>query len=392
MPQQMEGILNLPDYEVLNVEGTDPVLITARYVGRVQCPDCAGTSLRKKDRFIRRVHHESIGVRQCFLHLEARKYQCLDCGRYFHQRFPGILPYRRSSEGYRREIFTQHRDGICQTQLAQRGGIGTATVERWFHDLLERKISERQSAVCPRVLGIDEHFFSRKLGFATTFCDLEHHRVYDLTLGRSEAALAGYFMRLKQPERVRVVCMDLSSIYRALVRKYLPQARIVADRFHVIRLINQAFLTVWKQVDPVGGKNRGLLGLMRRHAWTLKPIQILRVQDYLAAQPALKVVYEFKQRLVRLLLIKHRTRRQCRRLAGLLLGYIEQLQASPFEAFRTLGTTLHSWRDEVACMWRFTKNNGITEGFHTKMEMISRRAFGFRNFQNYRLRVRVLCA
>jgi len=40
---------------------------------------------------------------------------------------------------------------------------------------------------------------------------------------------------------------------------------------------------------------------------------------------------------------------------------------------------------------RFTKNNGITEGFHTKMEMISRRAYGFRNFENYRLRVRVLC-
>ena len=392
MPQQMEGILNLPDYEVLNIEGNSPVIITARYRGRVQCPDCAGTNLRKKDRFVRRLHHESIGVRTCFLHLEARKYACLECGRHFHQRFPGILPYRRSTEGYRREVFEQHRDGICQTQLARRGGIGTATVERWFHDLLERKVAERRSAVCPRVLGIDEHFFSRKDGFATTFCDLEHHRVYDLTLGRSEAALAGYFMRLKQPERVRVVCMDLSSIYRALVRRYLPQARIVADRFHVIRLINQAFLTVWKQVDPVGGRSRGLLGLMRRHAWTLKPVQVLRMQDYLAAHPALQVVYEFKQRLVRLLLIKHRVRRQCRRLARLLLGYIEQLQASPFEAFQTLGATLHSWREEIACMWRFTKNNGITEGFHTKMEMISRRAFGFRNFQNYRLRVKVLCA
>jgi transposase len=40
---------------------------------------------------------------------------------------------------------------------------------------------------------------------------------------------------------------------------------------------------------------------------------------------------------------------------------------------------------------RFTRINGITEGFHTKMEMISRRADGFKNFENYRLRVRVLC-
>ncbi len=42
-------------------------------------------------------------------------------------------------------------------------------------------------------------------------------------------------------------------------------------------------------------------------------------------------------------------------------------------------------------MWRFTKNNGITEGFHNKMENISRQAFGFLNFEKYRLRVKVLC-
>ena len=43
-------------------------------------------------------------------------------------------------------------------------------------------------------------------------------------------------------------------------------------------------------------------------------------------------------------------------------------------------------------MWRFTRNNGITEGFHTKMEVLQRQAYGFRNFQNYRMRVKVLCS
>ncbi len=42
-------------------------------------------------------------------------------------------------------------------------------------------------------------------------------------------------------------------------------------------------------------------------------------------------------------------------------------------------------------MWRFTKSNGITEGFHRKMKLIQRRAYGFRNFENSRTRVRVLC-
>ena len=57
-----------------------------------------------------------------------------------------------------------------------------------------------------------------------------------------------------------------------------------------------------------------------------------------------------------------------------------------------LGTTLHSWSEEIARMWRFTRSNGITEGFHNKMETISRQAYGFRNFENYRQRVQVLCS
>jgi transposase len=65
---------------------------------------------------------------------------------------------------------------------------------------------------------------------------------------------------------------------------------------------------------------------------------------------------------------------------------------SPFKPLATLGKTRHQWREEVARMWRFTKSNGITEGFHRKMKLIQRRAYGFRNFENYRLRVKVLCS
>ncbi len=74
------------------------------------------------------------------------------------------------------------------------------------------------------------------------------------------------------------------------------------------------------------------------------------------------------------------------------LELIKQLKAATFEPLVKLGKTLYKWREEIARMWRFTKSNGITEGFHRKMKLIQRRAYGFRNFENYRLRVRVLCS
>jgi transposase len=57
-----------------------------------------------------------------------------------------------------------------------------------------------------------------------------------------------------------------------------------------------------------------------------------------------------------------------------------------------LGNTLYSRREEMATIWRFTRNNGITEGFHAKMEVLQRQSYGFRNFNNYRLRVKVMCS
>ena len=70
----------------------------------------------------------------------------------------------------------------------------------------------------------------------------------------------------------------------------------------------------------------------------------------------------------------------------------DYFKQQPLQPLQTLGKTLYQWREEIVRMWRFTKSNGITDGFHRKMKLIQRRAYGFKNFENYRLRVRVLCS
>ena len=60
------------------------------------------------------------------------------------------------------------------------------------------------SAPLPALLGIDEPFFTRRKGYATTLCDLRNHKIYDVVLGRSEAALEAYLARLEGKAEVRV--------------------------------------------------------------------------------------------------------------------------------------------------------------------------------------------
>jgi transposase len=368
------------------------VRLSARYTGPIACPHCGGDRLRVKDRRVRQLRHESWGLRRSVLWLETRKWLCRQCGRTFWQRFPGVLPRKRATEPFRRSVFFRHFDGISRSRLGRREGIGSATVERWFQDHLRLEAAKLQAAPCPQVLGIDEHFFSRRQGYATTFCDLKHHTIYDVVLGRSQASLQSYLQHLQGKERVRLICMDLAPVYRALVRQHFPNARIVADRFHVIRLVNQHFFACWREIDGIGSRSRGLRSLMRRHQHNLRTEQRTRLDAYLAAHPALEAIYAFKQRLCHLLLPKHRTRKQCEKLAPRFLKAIYQLREARLPQLVQLGETLESWSQEIATMWRFTRNNGITEGFHTKMEVLQRQAYGFRNFQNYRLRVKVMCS
>ncbi|MGH9487055.1 MAG: ISL3 family transposase, partial [Terriglobales bacterium] len=169
---------------------------------------------------------------------------------------------------------------------------------------------------------------------------------FNKLLGRSEAALEGWLGRLEGKAEVRVVCMDLAATYRALVRKHFPNARIVADRFHVVRLINHHFLACWRDLDPVASRNRGLLSLMRRHRHNLRPEQHLNLERYLAQQPALQLIYRFKQRLCYLLLKKNRTRQQCARLAPRFLRAVYQLRQARLPQLVQLGDTLHAWSSE----------------------------------------------
>ncbi len=117
-----------------------------------------------------------------------------------------------------------------------------------------------------------------------------------------------------------------------------------------------------------------------------------RLADYLAQWPAIERIYSFKEELMKVLSAKNQSKKQCRSWARCLLDAIAQLQQSGFEECRKLAKTMESWQEEIARMWRFSRSNGITEGYHRKMKLIQHRVFGFRNFENYRIRLRVFCA
>jgi transposase len=384
-------LVGLPFYELLQISGSDPLIYRVHCTEPAHCPHCHSSRLRLKDRIKRSLHHLSIGLKSCFLELEVPKFQCQACRRSFRQRLPGVLPYQHSTEAFREEVAKKHEAGIPRSTLSQMLEIGSATVERYYHHLMEKKVAETSGNPAPLVLGIDEHFFTKKQGYATSFADLRSGKIHDVVLGRSAEDLDSFLKKMKDKSKVQIGVIDLSNTYRSILKKYFHNALIVADRFHVIQLINRAFKKTWGQIDTDARKDRKLSSLMGYHAWNLEKEQSKKLATYLKSSPAVQALYEFKQDLCKLMIKKHQTAQQARKLIPKFLDKIRELKQSGFARMKTLGETLEDWQQEIARMWRFHQTNSTLEGLHTKMEMISRRAFGFRNFENYRLRVKALC-
>ena len=392
MPPEAKEVLGLPDLNhIQTLYGNHRILIQGELRNRPKCPRCEHPHVRIKASFPRILRHLRVGNQLTRVRFVSHKFHCQGCKRYFNLTLQGTRPKKRSTEAFRLEVFERHHGGVTGKHLSDTHEISHATVERWYQGFIKERYGELRGKRTPRVLGIDEHFFSKKSGYATTFADLKKHTVFDVVLGRSEKSLENYLAKLPEKNRVKIVVMDLSSTYRSIVRKHFPNAKIVADRFHVVRLIGQQFLKSWAQFDPVGRKNRGLLSLMRRHEENLKPDQRIKLERYFKEFPHLKALWEFKHKLHNLMRKKMLSKQSTWHVIHDYLQMVRELKDSPMEALKTLGETLWAWKDEIGRMWRFSKTNSITEGLHNKMEMISRRAFGFRNFENYRMRVLALC-
>ena len=140
-----------------------------------------------------------------------------------------------------------------------------------------------------------------------------------------------------------------------------------------------------------GKVNRKITYPLRKRRERLKAQEMERLKSFFRGNPAIELAYEFKEKLCELLNKKSQTAKQCKNNIRKLKGMMKVMRYEAPTEFGKLAETISEWFAPIIRLWRFTKNNGITEGFHRKMKLSQRRAYGYRNFENYRLRVLVEC-
>lgn len=112
-------------------------------------------------------------------------------------------------------------------------------------------------------LGIDEHFFTRRRGFpeyVTVFTDLNKRKLFEVAGTKAKKKLIEDLKLIPGRDRVRVVCIDLAPGYRSLVKEFFPNARIVADKFHVLKLLSTEIM---KERQAIAPHHKKILGSSR---------------------------------------------------------------------------------------------------------------------------------
>lgn len=204
--------------------------------------------------------------------------------------------------------------------------------------------------------------------------------------GKSSQELRGALAHIKERENVEKVVIDLCDSFKNFANEFFPGAHIVADKFHVLRLLNPALNRRRKAI--VGDRRTHLIGrLLLRSSHKLDYFTKKTIWRWLDEHPDLKEVYTYKEALYRFYRIKgFRTAHEA------LTSLTDQMAKSKLKEIQTLRKTLIKWREPILAYFFTGLTNGRTEGYNNLAKLIQRRAFGYKSFENYRLRLLNACA
>ena len=288
-------------------------------------------------------------------------------------------------------IIKEHNELVPSALIARRHGISVNTIMRHFERAINR-VEEKETAsekTLSTVISIDEFRGNAGAKFQVVLNDLQNRRCCDIIDDRS---VATFYDRIRSypladRERVAMVSMDLSPLFRRLVEDFFPNAEIVADKFHAVRLANEALDSIRKEVQKELDKPhkkwfKNARRVLLRRQQKLSSGERAKLSQMFSFSDKLAVAHALKEEYCRIFdscdrkMFKERLR-----------DFREHVLASNIAPFIRVLKTIEQWKEEIWNGIRTGYNNGFTEGCNNTIKVLKRVCYGFRNFANFRRRI-----
>ena len=343
---------------------------------RLRCPVCGSREVHPRGLTERRFRNLPIGRRPVFINYAIPRVACDHCGVIRQVRLDFAEPRRSYTKAFERYVLELSRAMTIQ-DVARHLGIGWDMVKDIQKDDLRRRFA-RPKLRNLRQLAVDEIAIAKGHRYVTVVMDLESGAVVFVGDGKGADALEPFWRRLRRSKAaIEAVAMDMSPAYHDAVSRHLPDAVIVYDHFHVVKLFNEKLsnLRRWlyhRAKDEHKKVLKGVRWLLLKIAENLEDErnEKARLREALKLNKPLALAYYMKEDL------RQFWEQPGKRYATLFLdGWIRRAKASGVHTLLTMAETLDSRRDGLLAYYSYPISTGPLEGTNNKIKTMKRQAY-----------------
>lgn len=293
------NILNLPDFKVQRVEEADHDYHVYAEVSNPPggvCTACGSDHLIGHGRNEQVIRDVPTHGKRLAIYVDTRRWRCQSCGKTFMQAVPAVNAKREMTDRLVRWIGQQSLKRTFAS-IADDTGLDEKTIRNIFRDYIDALESEFRFET-PQWMAIDEiHIINKPRCVVSS---IQNNTIVDLLHNRNKDTVAKYLCKMPNRDKVQYVAIDMRTPYRDAVSAELPEATIIIDKFHVVRMANEAVEKVRKslreQLTPQ--QRRGLMHdrfvLLKRER-DLNDKEALLLDGWTKNYPELGAAYRLKE-------------------------------------------------------------------------------------------------
>lgn len=369
------NILNLPCYKVLGIQENehDYHVSVETVTPPTTCPHCHSSNLVGFGRREQMVRDLPMHARRVGLYIDTRRYRCRSCSKTFYEALPEIDEKRLMTK---RLMQWMGKQSIRRTfiSLAEEVGCTEYTVRAVFADYVA-ELEKQFQFEAPKVMGIDEiHIIKRP---RAVISNIHASTIINMLPDRNKKTVATYLSQLPGRERVQYVAIDMWPPYRDAVYAVMPQAKVVVDKFHVLRMGNDAMEQTRKALRATlsDKERRGLMHdrfvlLKRRHSLT--DGEYLKLSGWISNYPLLGEAYRLKEEYFGIYDAADgfEARERYRR-------WVYSIPPELVEHWKPILTAWSNWQPEILEYFEHRITNALTESLNSVLRSLERAGRGY---------------
>ena len=379
-------------YVKTEYEGGKVVFTICQERGDLRCAICGSRRVVRRGSQRRRFRSLPIGTRGVQVLLDVARVGCTDCGE-LRQVSVDFADERRSYTRAFERYVLELSHHMTIRDVAEHLEVGWDLVK----DIQKRYLSRRFRRIKLkhlRRIAIDEISIGRGHRYLTVVLDLKSGAVVFVGEGKGADALKPFWKRLRRSRaRIEAIAMDMSPAYISAVQAHLSKAVIVFDHFHVIKLFNEKLSDLRRELYREATEKlhkdvlKGTRWLLLKNPENLDGTrdESKRLHEALILNQPLATAYYMREDLRRVWEQSNRSAAQ-----RVLDDWIRRAESSGIHRLIQFAHTLAAHRSGILNYYDYRISTGPLEGTNTKIRVLQRKAYGFRDTDFFKLKIYAL--